>query len=161
VKAVALRRTELVNLSVRLRSPRIAQGRGHGKRRTTNYRPNARRKRYRENTGSRNLRCTKMSAFPWRIRHFRRIRHFNGRKPGAPWPVSTGNRGCCAGPSRWVWATARLARPASRISRAWFQKEKNARQGFWEHSDYETFRDALPVDERGPIMFGYWTGCRQ
>ena len=41
-----------------------------------------------------------------------------------------------------------------------FQKEKNARQGFWEHSEYEAFRDALPVDERGPFIFGYWTGCR-
>ena len=41
-----------------------------------------------------------------------------------------------------------------------FQKEKNARQGFWEHSEYETFRDALSVDERGPFIFGYWTGCR-
>jgi integrase len=41
-----------------------------------------------------------------------------------------------------------------------FQKEKNARQGFWEHSEYQTFRDALPVDERGPFIFGYWTGCR-
>ena len=40
------------------------------------------------------------------------------------------------------------------------QKEKNARQGFWEHSEYETFRDALPLDERGPFIFGYWTGCR-
>lgn len=41
-----------------------------------------------------------------------------------------------------------------------FQKEKNARQGFWEHNEYEMFRDALPVDERGPFIFGYWTGCR-
>jgi integrase len=41
-----------------------------------------------------------------------------------------------------------------------FQREKNARQGFWEHSEYETFRDALPIDERGPFIFGYWTGCR-
>jgi integrase len=41
-----------------------------------------------------------------------------------------------------------------------FQKEKNARQGFWEHSEYVTFRDVLPVDERGPFVFGYWTGCR-
>ncbi len=41
-----------------------------------------------------------------------------------------------------------------------FQKEKNARQGFWEHSEYEAFRDALPVDERGLFVFGYWTGCR-
>ena len=40
------------------------------------------------------------------------------------------------------------------------QKEKNARQGFWEHSEYETFRDALPVDERAMFIFGYWTGCR-
>jgi hypothetical protein len=30
-----------------------------------------------------------------------------------------------------------------------FQQEKNARQGFWEHSEYEKFRDVLPVDERG------------
>jgi hypothetical protein len=30
-----------------------------------------------------------------------------------------------------------------------FQKEKNARQGFWEDSQYEKFRDALPIDERG------------
>jgi len=41
-----------------------------------------------------------------------------------------------------------------------FQKEKNARQGFWEHSEYERFRDALPVDERALFIFGYWTGCR-
>jgi integrase len=41
-----------------------------------------------------------------------------------------------------------------------FQKEKNARQGFWEHREYETFRDALPVDERAMFIFGYWTGCR-
>ena len=41
-----------------------------------------------------------------------------------------------------------------------FQKEKNARQGFWEHSEYEEFRDALPVDERGLFIFGSWTGCR-
>jgi integrase len=41
-----------------------------------------------------------------------------------------------------------------------FQKEQNARQGFWEHSEYEAFRDALPMDERGPFIFGYWTGCR-
>ena len=41
-----------------------------------------------------------------------------------------------------------------------FQKEKNARQGFWEHSEYERFRDALPIDERGLFIFGYWTGCR-
>jgi integrase len=41
-----------------------------------------------------------------------------------------------------------------------FQKEKNARQGFWEHSEYEAFRDALPIDERGPFIFGYWTGRR-
>jgi integrase len=40
------------------------------------------------------------------------------------------------------------------------QKEKNARQGFWEHSEYEKFRDALPVDERAMFIFGYWTGCR-
>ena len=40
------------------------------------------------------------------------------------------------------------------------QKEKNARQGFWEHSEYEQFRDALPVDERAIFIFGYWTGCR-
>jgi integrase len=40
------------------------------------------------------------------------------------------------------------------------QKEKNARQGFWEHSEYEAFRDALPVDERAMFVFGYWTGCR-
>lgn len=40
------------------------------------------------------------------------------------------------------------------------QKEKNARQGFWEHSEYEAFRDALPVDERAMFIFGYWTGCR-
>jgi integrase len=41
-----------------------------------------------------------------------------------------------------------------------FQKEKNARQGFWEHDEYLRFRDALPLDERGPFIFGYWTGCR-
>ena len=41
-----------------------------------------------------------------------------------------------------------------------FQKEKNARQGFWEHSEYEKFRDALPIDARAPFIFGYWTGCR-
>lgn len=41
-----------------------------------------------------------------------------------------------------------------------FQKEKNARQGFWEHHEYERFRDALPIDERGMFIFGYWTGCR-
>jgi integrase len=41
-----------------------------------------------------------------------------------------------------------------------FQKEKNARQGFWEHSEYEQFRDALPIDERGLFIMGYWTGCR-
>lgn len=41
-----------------------------------------------------------------------------------------------------------------------FQKEKNARQGFWEHAEYEKFRDALPVDERAMFIFGYWTGCR-
>ncbi|MGD0134442.1 MAG: site-specific integrase, partial [Bryobacteraceae bacterium] len=41
-----------------------------------------------------------------------------------------------------------------------FQREKNARQGFWEHHEYLTFRDALPIDERGPFIFGYWTGCR-
>jgi integrase len=40
------------------------------------------------------------------------------------------------------------------------QKEKNARQGFWEHTEYEEFRDALPVDERAIFIFGYWTGCR-
>lgn len=40
------------------------------------------------------------------------------------------------------------------------QKEQNARQGFWEHSEYETFRDALPVDEQPMFIFGYWTGCR-
>lgn len=40
------------------------------------------------------------------------------------------------------------------------QKEKNARQGFWEHSEYEKFRDAPPVDERAMFIFGYWTGCR-
>jgi integrase len=40
------------------------------------------------------------------------------------------------------------------------QKEKNARQGFWEHDEYEKFRDALPVDERAMFIFGYWTGCR-
>jgi integrase len=40
------------------------------------------------------------------------------------------------------------------------QKERNARQGFWEHSEYEKFRDALPVDERAMFIFGYWTGCR-
>ena len=41
-----------------------------------------------------------------------------------------------------------------------FQREKNARQGFWEHQEYLTFRDALSIDERGPFIFGYWTGCR-
>lgn len=41
-----------------------------------------------------------------------------------------------------------------------FQKEKNARQGFWEHDEYETFRDALSLDERPIFIFGYWTGCR-
>jgi integrase len=41
-----------------------------------------------------------------------------------------------------------------------FQKEKNARQGFWGHEDYEKFRDALPIDARAPFIFGYWTGCR-
>jgi integrase len=41
-----------------------------------------------------------------------------------------------------------------------FQKEKNARQGFWEHTEYERFRDALPIDARAPFIFGYWTGCR-
>jgi integrase len=41
-----------------------------------------------------------------------------------------------------------------------FQKEKNARQGFWEHNEYERFRDALPVDERSMFVFAYWTGCR-
>jgi integrase len=40
------------------------------------------------------------------------------------------------------------------------QKEKNARQGFWEHQEYEAFRDALPVDERPVFVAGYWTGCR-
>jgi integrase len=40
------------------------------------------------------------------------------------------------------------------------QKEKNARQGFWEHHEYKAFRDALPVDERAMFVFGYWTGCR-
>ncbi len=40
------------------------------------------------------------------------------------------------------------------------QKENNARHGFWEHSEYETFRDALPVDERAMFIFAYWTGCR-
>jgi integrase len=40
------------------------------------------------------------------------------------------------------------------------QKEKNARQGFWEHNEYTEFRDALPVDERAMFVFGYWTGCR-
>jgi integrase len=40
------------------------------------------------------------------------------------------------------------------------QREKNARQGFWEHTEYEAFRDALPVDERAMFIFGYWTGCR-
>jgi len=40
------------------------------------------------------------------------------------------------------------------------QKEKNARQGFWEHGEYNAFRDALPVDERAMFIFGYWTGCR-
>jgi integrase len=44
--------------------------------------------------------------------------------------------------------------------RGLFQKEKNARQGFWEHNEYEAFRDALPVDERAMLIFGYWTGCR-
>lgn len=39
-------------------------------------------------------------------------------------------------------------------------KEKNARQGFWEHSEYQTFRAALPPDERAMFIFGYWTGCR-
>jgi integrase len=40
------------------------------------------------------------------------------------------------------------------------QKERNSRQGFWEHNEYETFRDALPVDECAMFVFGYWTGCR-
>jgi integrase len=40
------------------------------------------------------------------------------------------------------------------------QKEKNARQGFWEHKEYVKFRDTLPVDERAMFIFGYWTGCR-
>jgi integrase len=40
------------------------------------------------------------------------------------------------------------------------QREKNARQGFWEHHEYEAFRAALPVDERAMFVFGYWTGCR-
>jgi len=40
------------------------------------------------------------------------------------------------------------------------QKEKNARQGFWQHGEYEAFRDALSVDERAMFIFGYWTGCR-
>jgi len=40
------------------------------------------------------------------------------------------------------------------------QKEKNARQGFWEHQEYLTFRDALPIDECAMFIFGYWTGCR-
>lgn len=40
------------------------------------------------------------------------------------------------------------------------QKEQNSRQGFWEHIEYQTFRDALPVDERAMFIFGYWTGCR-
>jgi integrase len=39
-------------------------------------------------------------------------------------------------------------------------RELNARQGFWEHHEYLTFRDALPIDERGPFIFGYWSGCR-
>lgn len=39
-------------------------------------------------------------------------------------------------------------------------RELNARQGFWEHAEYERFRDALPIDERGVFVFGYWTGCR-
>jgi integrase len=37
---------------------------------------------------------------------------------------------------------------------------KLIRQGFWEHSEYEKFRDALPVYERPMFVFGYWTGCR-
>ena len=41
-----------------------------------------------------------------------------------------------------------------------FQREKNARQGFREHDEYLAFRDALPIDERGVFIFGYWTGCR-
>ncbi len=37
---------------------------------------------------------------------------------------------------------------------------KNARRGFWEHHEYQAFRDALPLDERPVFIFGYWTGCR-
>jgi len=39
------------------------------------------------------------------------------------------------------------------------QKEKNARQGFWEHDEYERFRHALPVDEVPMFTFAYWTGA--
>lgn len=35
------------------------------------------------------------------------------------------------------------------------QKEKNARQGFWEHDEYLAFRYALPVDERAMFILGY------
>jgi integrase len=40
------------------------------------------------------------------------------------------------------------------------QRELNARHGFWEHTEYAAFRDALALDARGPFVFAYWTGCR-
>jgi len=39
-------------------------------------------------------------------------------------------------------------------------EENNVREGFWEHDEYQRFRDALPADERPVFVFGYWTGCR-
>jgi integrase len=39
-------------------------------------------------------------------------------------------------------------------------EENNVREGFWEHDEYQRFRDALPEDERAVFIFGYWTGCR-
>ena len=39
-------------------------------------------------------------------------------------------------------------------------EERAARVLCCEHSEYEQFRDALPVDERALLIFEYWTGCR-
>lgn len=39
-------------------------------------------------------------------------------------------------------------------------KEMNARQGFWEYTDYLKYRDSLPGYARGPFVMAYWTGMR-
>lgn len=39
--------------------------------------------------------------------------------------------------------------------------EAPPRSGFFEHEEYVAVRDALPVDVRPILAFGYWTGCRK